>query len=152
MVGISAITGGFEAVSVSVRLCRYCGNPLPDGSPLSRLYCSAHCRRRYQDERRKAERAEAAELRQVDTKPISDPWGRCDLDDWTAEEILANAMLDPLPAGLDWDNVGNVKDTSREVLSKDEARSRAGNAKVTLRFAKRKARRKSRRERRRRLR
>lgn len=28
---------------------------------------------------------------------MADPWSRCDLDDWTAEEIYANALLDPAP-------------------------------------------------------
>lgn len=28
---------------------------------------------------------------------LFDPWVRCDLDDWTAEDILANALLDPNP-------------------------------------------------------
>lgn len=30
---------------------------------------------------------------------LFDPWARCDLDDWTAEEIYGNALLDPLPVG-----------------------------------------------------
>ena len=30
---------------------------------------------------------------------MADPWARCDLDDWTAEEIYGNALLDPLPVG-----------------------------------------------------
>lgn len=46
------------------------------------------------------------ELMRAAGKAMSDPWGRCDVDEWTAEEILANALLDPLPAGLGWDDVG----------------------------------------------
>lgn len=30
---------------------------------------------------------------------MADPWARCDLDDWSAEEIYGNALLDPLPVG-----------------------------------------------------
>ena len=30
---------------------------------------------------------------------MADPWARCDLDDWTLEEIYGNALLDPLPVG-----------------------------------------------------
>ena len=146
MVGISAMTGGLEAVSVSVRLCRYCGKPLPDGSPCKTLYCSITCRRHYQDARRKAERDEVRSIRQgrKERAAWADPWSRCDVDEWTAEEILANALLDPLPAGLGWEEVGQVKVTSREGAGK--------NNEIMARLAKRKARRKSRRERRRKLR
>lgn len=28
---------------------------------------------------------------------MADPWSRNDLDEWTAEEIYGNALLDPLP-------------------------------------------------------
>lgn len=99
----------------SMRQCRYCGGPLPDGSPCQRRYCSTSCRRHYQDERRKAERDELKALRHEDKAGAAwlDPWSRCDLDEWTAEEILANALLDPLPAGLGWDDAGKVKVTSR---------------------------------------
>lgn len=128
----------------SMRLCRYCGGPLPDGSTRHRLYCSDHCRRKYQDERRKAERDELKALRHEDKAWDAwlDPWSRCDVDDWTAEEILANALLDPLPAGLGWDDAGQVKVTPR--TGKDNE--------VSARLARRKARRESRRERRHRLR
>ena len=146
-------------MSLSMRLCRYCGNPLPDGSPWRRRYCSDACRRHYQDARRKAERDEVKALRQGKKERAAwlDPWSRCDVDDWTAEEILANALLDPLPAGLGWDDPGKVKVSSREVRTKGEAREKYGEGQrdygeVRARSAKRKARRKSRRERRRRLR
>ena len=36
---------------------------------------------------------------------MADPWAKCDLDDWTAEEILANALLDPLPVGMEEDAI-----------------------------------------------
>lgn len=130
----------------SMRQCRYCGGPLPDGSYRSRRYCSDHCRRKYQDERRKAERDELKALRHEDKAGAAwlDPWSRCDVDDWTAEEIFANALLDPLPAGLGWDDVNQIKVTSREGAEKSNE--------IAARLAKRKARRESRRERRRRLR
>ena len=147
-----------------MRLCRYCGGPLPDGSTRHRLYCSDHCRRKYQDERRKAERDELKALRHEDKAWDAwlDPWSRCDVDDWTAEEILANALLDPLPAGLVWEDssiklkFGNRPSSGRDGLGWDDA----GQVKVTprsdkddevtARLARRKARRESRRERRRR--
>ena len=34
---------------------------------------------------------------------MSDPWTRHDLDDWTVEDIFENALLDPLPAGMEPD-------------------------------------------------
>lgn len=43
------------------RPCRRCGNPVPSVSPRA-SYCSDYCRRKYQDERRKAERREAKDL------------------------------------------------------------------------------------------
>lgn len=95
--------------------CRYCGAEFV--SNRGRLYCSTACRRHYQDARRKAERDELKALRQGRKERAAwlDPWSRCDVDDWTAEEILANALLDPLPAGLGWDDTGQVKVTSRAV-------------------------------------
>ena len=137
-------------MSGSMRLCRYCGGPLPDGSTRHRLYCSDHCRRKYQDERRKAERDELKALRHEDKAGAAwlDPWSRCDLDEWTAEEILANALLDPLPAGLGWDDAGKVKVTSRPGNHEGTMRTGKDNE-VTARLARRKARRESRRERRR---
>lgn len=132
-------------MSVSVRLCRYCGNPLPDGSTYKTLYCSTTCRRHYQDAKRKAERDELKALRQgrKERDAWLDPWTRCDVDEWTAEEILANALLDPLPVGLGWDDVEQVKATSREGAEKSNE--------IRARLTKRKARRKSRRERRRKI-
>ena len=149
----------------SMRLCRYCGGPLPDGSTRGRRYCSDHCRRKYQDERRKAERDELKALRQGQKERDAwlDPWSRCDVDDWTAEEILANALLDPLPAGLGWDDssiklkFGNRTSSGRDGLGWEDAGNheetmRTGkDNEVATRLARRKARRESRRERRRRL-
>lgn len=83
-----------------MRICPYCGGPLPVGATSYQTYCCTRCRRKAQDERRREERAEAREAREAG-KPMTDPWARCDLDIWTAEEIWANALLDPLPAGLD---------------------------------------------------
>ena len=93
------MAGLFREVSVlHIKTCRFCGRTFETRQPV-RLYCSTSCRRQYQNRRRREERAEAAELRQVEAKPMMDPWARCDLDDWTIEEIYGNALLDPLPAG-----------------------------------------------------
>ena len=46
-------------------VCRRCGKEFEAVSH-GRLYCSTYCRRKYQDERRKDERAEAREQRQLD--------------------------------------------------------------------------------------
>lgn len=81
------------------RLCRYCGNPLPKDAPANLKYCSDRCRREYQNERRREERAEARALREAESGAWLDPWSRCDLDEWSVEEIYANALLDPLPVG-----------------------------------------------------
>ena len=93
-----------------------------------------------------------------------DPWSRCDVDDWTVEEILANALLDPLPAGLVWEDssiklkFGNRPSSGRDGLGWDDAGNHEGTRRtgkdneVTARSARRKTRRESRRERRRRLR
>jgi len=82
---------------------------------------------------------------------MDDPWGRCDLDDWTADDILANALLDPLPAGLGWDevradkgNFGDIGDRVCKLKTSDDSKDSA-------RAERRKARRESRRARRRRL-
>ena len=81
-----------------MRWCLYCGEPLPVKCSASRLYCCARHRRLAQDERRRDERAEAREAREAG-KSMADPWARCDLDEWSAEEVYANALLDPLPVG-----------------------------------------------------
>lgn len=79
------------------RLCRYCGAPIPEKAPASRVYCSDNCRRDYQNERRREERAEARALREAESGSWIDPWARSDLDEWSEEEIYANALLDPVP-------------------------------------------------------
>lgn len=80
-----------------IKACRRCGAEFL-ALTRGRLYCSDSCRRAYQNERRMDERALARELReQARATPMTDFWGRSDLDDWTAEAILANALIDPCP-------------------------------------------------------
>ncbi len=43
--------------------CRQCAAPFMTENP-KRMYCSTRCRRAYQDERRKRERAEATQARE----------------------------------------------------------------------------------------
>lgn len=45
--------------------CRRCGRTY-EALNRGKLYCSTYCRRKYQDERRKEERAEAREIRELD--------------------------------------------------------------------------------------
>lgn len=136
--------------------CLFCGAEITFGLA-SRKFCCDRCRRKYQDRRRLEERREKRII------PL-DPWSRCDVDDWTVEEILANALLDPLPAGLVWEDssiklkFGNRPSSGRDGLGWDDAGNHEGTMRtgkdneVTARLARRKARRESRRERRRRLR
>ncbi len=80
-------------------LCRFCRRafaPARSGS----FYCSEKCRRAYQNLRRKEERAEARELREA-SAPLADPWAKSDLDDLSGEAIWQNALLDPLPPGME---------------------------------------------------
>ena len=89
------------------KACRRCGAVF-QALTRGRLYCSDSCRRAYQNERRMDERALARELReQARATPMTDFWGRSDLDDWTAEAILANALIDPCP---------DMYDTPQETL------------------------------------
>ena len=81
-----------------MRTCLYCGEPLPAWCSPCRLFCCTLHRRQYQNERRRDERAEAREAMEAG-QSMTDPWGRSDIDDWTAEEIYGNALLDPLPVG-----------------------------------------------------
>lgn len=79
--------------------CLYCGEELPEKS--RRLYCSTRCRRDMQNEKRREERAEAAELRERERlRPMADPFSEdfiASLDFWEAAEVYANACLDPEP-------------------------------------------------------
>ena len=59
-------------------------------------FCSARCRREYQNARRKDERTELRELRKGNN-PMDDPWERTGIDEWTDETIWENALLDPMP-------------------------------------------------------
>ena len=70
----------------SARYCLYCGTALPQNASERRLYCSDRCRRRYQDARRRKERAA------ID---IADPWQRVDL--WDACRDWALSLAGPLP-------------------------------------------------------
>ncbi len=79
------------------RVCRNCGAPIPENAPARRVYCSEGCRREYQNERRREDRAADKALREAESGAWLDPWARCDLDEWSAAEIYANALLDPAP-------------------------------------------------------
>ena len=85
---------------METRRCAYepCGR-LFETENLRRRFCSEACRRAAQNDARRAARAEEREAREA-SRAMTDPWERCDLDDWTAEDIWANALLDPLPPGL----------------------------------------------------
>lgn len=75
-------------------LCIYCGREFTTRSP-KRLYCSAKCRRDAQNERRRDERAEAAEVKAA-SHWGHDPWQDMEADDaW--DGVWANALLDPAP-------------------------------------------------------
>lgn len=95
------------------RLCRYCGAPIPEKAPASRVYCSDNCRRDYQNERRREEREEARALREAEAGAWLDPWSRSDLDEWSEEEIYANALLDPAPVTEEADVLAGPLVTAR---------------------------------------
>lgn len=88
---------------MSLRFCRRCGAPLPQGVTLRALYCSERCRRAYQDARRKDERAEASERKEREAGRVwlqSDPWSvfpdvGAEIDEDEARWLLAG--IDPLP-------------------------------------------------------
>lgn len=81
--------------------CMYCFGPLPQGCQPHRKYCSHRCRRDMQNERRRDERAEMREVRDIEKyRPMNDPYSmqRNDLADLTVEEIEAiNYTLDAAP-------------------------------------------------------
>ena len=86
---------------------------------MGRLYCCERHRREYQNERRREERAEARELREAGKNAMPDPWARNDLDEWTAEDMYANALIDPCPDMTDtpWDRL-------RRAIERMKARER----------------------------
>jgi hypothetical protein len=82
---------------VFAAVCHYCGLEYWSHNR-RRLYCSERCRRSYQNDRRKDERAERAEESEAwhEAAPWQqDPWERNDLENW--EDIFTNALLDPPP-------------------------------------------------------
>lgn len=82
-------------------VCKRCGTRY-EALTRGRKYCSEYCRRQYQNERRQDERAELRALREAEkARPMTDFWSRSDLDEWTAEMMLANALLDPMPSMYD---------------------------------------------------
>lgn len=76
-----------------LKLCPYCHSPVK-GKLSSRVFCTERCRRKWQDKRRMEERRRARIEREGG---LFDPWAASDLDDWDADAILANALLDPDP-------------------------------------------------------
>ena len=80
-------------------ICPNCYAHIPDGS--RKTYCSTRCRRDAQNERRREERAELAEIREAEKlRPMGDPFDAdliASLDWWEAAEVYANACLDPEP-------------------------------------------------------
>ncbi len=86
---------------MGTRRCAHepCGREFETDNP-RRRFCCERCRRSAQNAARRIIRAEEREAREA-SRAMADPWARCDLDDWSAEEIWANALLDALPAGLE---------------------------------------------------
>jgi hypothetical protein len=84
-------------------ICPHCYAEIPEGS--RKTYCSTRCRRDAQNERRREERAEAAELREAEKqRPMGNPFDLdfiSSLDWWDAAELYANACLDPEPSRVD---------------------------------------------------
>lgn len=76
--------------------CLYCGGPLPTG-PKPRIFCRDKCRRKYQDARRKNERAEARAARRRAACLMPDHFARHDLGEYDRETLFANALLDAAP-------------------------------------------------------
>ena len=96
------------------RRCLHCKGPLPDGVLSSRRFCCDRCRRKYQDDRRKEERAMRRLLK---SGGLYDPWDKCDLDELTEEEIMALGMHDPLPAGFPWEAVYPENKEEADILA-----------------------------------
>ena len=66
---------------------------------LRRVFCCEKCRRAGQNAVRRLARAEAREARER-ALPMADPWALRPADEWEADAVWANALLDALPAGL----------------------------------------------------
>lgn len=79
------------------RLCRFCGAPLAEGASLRFRYCSEACRRAFQNEERKKDRALARERREtVRGWMQADPWSAlAEIDEEESRHLLAG--IDPLP-------------------------------------------------------
>jgi hypothetical protein len=76
--------------------CLYCGGPLPTG-PKPRIFCRDKCRRKYQDARRKLERAEARAAKCRAARLMPDHFARHDLGEYERETLFGNALLDAAP-------------------------------------------------------
>ena len=81
------------------RYCLWCYGDMA-GKSARALFCSDKCRREYQNEKRREERAEAREIRQ-NSRPMDDPWEKVGVIGWPEDDMWGNALLDPLPAGMD---------------------------------------------------
>ena len=73
-----------------IRNCKYCGQRFL-APTRGKYYCSTPCRRHYQDERRKDERAEAREVKEASKWPMQDPWAS---DHYLGDDVWDNALLD----------------------------------------------------------
>lgn len=77
-------------------VCLWCRGPLPEG-PKPRIFCRDACRRKYQDARRMAERAEERERKGRAAGLMADFFARNDLDEYQRETVFANALMDAAP-------------------------------------------------------
>lgn len=110
--------------------CPHCYAEIPDGS--RKKYCSTRCRRAAQNERRRDERAEAAELREREKqRPMADPFDEdfiASLDFWEAAELYANARIYPEPVRIDtsYDKVQRAYRTLQDKELAQPAKMRQG--------------------------
>ena len=75
------------------RRCRRCGRAL--FGPACKIFCSERCRRKYQDERRMADRRRKADQRGIWAPPWEeDPWA----GSLGGSQVCENALWDPPPA------------------------------------------------------
>ena len=72
------------------KTCRFCGERFL-APTRGRMYCSTPCRRHYQDERRKDERAEERERRESCKFKMQDPWAG---EAYLGDDVWGNALLD----------------------------------------------------------